>query len=289
VGQALLFGLCAAAAWGVSDYTAAVLGRRGGGSFAVLVTAHAAATVLMTLMLVLVLDAPRLSGGQLGAALALGLLSVLTYSILYRALQLGPLAIVSPVVASWVVVTVGLALLVLGEPLGVVQAVGCLLIMGGVLLGSRRTAEVAPGTAHGRSGVVFAIGAMICLGLYQFLLGHLSQDAGWFLPLYVSRGAGAAVMLAVVAARGEWPWRRLDRRTLVTTALVPGGLASLGGMAFAHGAELGHISITAAAASIYPLIPVAGGVVLLRERLAVNQYAGLGAIIAGLLVLALGR
>jgi drug/metabolite transporter (DMT)-like permease len=68
---------------------------------------------------------------------------------------------------------------------------------------------------------------------------------------------------------------------------MPGAVAACGGLAFNHGAEFGHISVTAAAASVYPLIPVAGGVFLLRERLARTQFAGLAAIVAGLLVLGL--
>jgi drug/metabolite transporter (DMT)-like permease len=287
VAQAILFGLWAAAAWGTSDYVAAVLGRRGG-SFAVLVTAHTAATVLMAFLFLVVLDEPGLSQRQLALALALGGLSVLTYTMLFRALQLGPLAIVSPVASSWVVVTLVLAIVILGESFGVVQAVGCGLIICGVRFSSRRAEEIADRPARARSGVVFAAGAMLGLGIYNFLLGRLSQDVGWFLPLFVSRGAGAAMMLLFVASRREWPWRGLDARTLGITVLVPGALACTGGMAFNHGAESGHISITAAAAAIYPLIPVAGAAFLLRERPALNQLAGLAAIIAGLVVLGLG-
>jgi drug/metabolite transporter (DMT)-like permease len=286
VAQALLFGLCAALAWGVSDSVTAVLGRRGG-SFAVLVTAHTAATVWMTALFFLVVDEPGLTAAQLAAALGLGVLSVLTYTALFRALELGPLSIVSPVVASWVAVTLLLAVVVLAEPLSAVQAAGCVLIVGGVVFGSTRSAPPGGGPSSRRSGLVFAVAAMGGLGLYNFLLGDLSQHAGWFLPLYVSRGAGAAIMVGIVVARRDWPWRRMDRRTLALTALVPGLVASLGGMAFNRGAELGHVSVTSAVASIYPLIPVAASVVLLRERLGRNQLAGLGTIVAGLVVIAL--
>ena len=68
---------------------------------------------------------------------------------------------------------------------------------------------------------------------------------------------------------------------------VPGLLAALGSMAFNRGAEVGSVSITAAASSIYPLLAVAAGVVLLHEQLGRRQAVGLLAIFTGLLVLGL--
>jgi drug/metabolite transporter (DMT)-like permease len=283
--EAILFGLAAAAAWGGSDLVTAMIGRRFS-PFLVLVTAHCAATVLMTLLLLFVLDVDTPSTGQAALALSLGIISVATYLTLYRALALGPLTIVSPVISSWVVVTVLLAVVVLAEPLGVVPAIACAVIVVGVVLGSRGRAAPAGRPSAGRAGLLFALAAMAGLGVLNLVLGRLAQDIGWFLPLYLSRGASAAILLTIAAARRDLPWRRLNRRTLLTAIAVPGTIATLGGFAFNAGAET-NISITAAASSVYPLIPVAAGVLLLRERLAAHQVVGLGAIIGGLVVLGL--
>jgi drug/metabolite transporter (DMT)-like permease len=138
--EGILFGFGAALAWGAADYTTAVVSKRAG-NFAVLLAAHGAAVVFMAVVLVALVDAPDLSGGQWIACLALGLLSVATYMSLFRGLELGPLAIVSPVVAGWAVVTVTLALVVLDEPLGGVQTAGCAAILLGVVLASTRLGQ----------------------------------------------------------------------------------------------------------------------------------------------------
>lgn len=226
-----------------------------------------------------------LSSGQLLAALAIGPLAVTTFVCLFRALEIGPLAVVSPVVSAWGLVTLMLGLVLLGEMLSPPQAVGCALLLGGVLLGTvggRGDLRAAP---RARAGVLFAFATMLCLGAHNFLLGHLAQTAGWFLPLYVSRASGVAIMIVIAAATAQWPWRRMRRRDLLLAAAVPGVLASLGSLAFNRGAEVGSVSIVAAASSVYPLIAVAAGVLLLGERLARRQLVALSTICAGLLAL----
>jgi drug/metabolite transporter (DMT)-like permease len=269
--------------WGLADYGATILGRRGG-SFPVLLAAHFGAVVGMTLLLPIA-PGGGLSSGELLACAALGPLAVATFASLFRALELGPLAIVSPVVSAWAVVTLALALLLLGESLGTAEAAGCALLVGGVLLGTGGGPADADGIRRDRSGVAFALGATLGLGIHNFVLAHLAEDAGWFLPLYVTRVAGVALMVAIVARSRQWPWRRLKRRDLLLAMTGPGLMAALGSMAFNRGAEVGSVSITTAASSIYPLLAVAAGVVLLHEHLRRRQTVGLLAIFAGLLVL----
>ena len=281
----MLFGLAAAVCWGVADYTATVLGRRGG-SFPVLLAAHFGAVLGMTLLLPIA-PGDGLTTGELVACLALGPLAVATFACLFRALELGPLSIVSPVVSAWAVVTLALALLLLGETLGAPELAGCALLVGGVLLGTAGSRGDPGESRGGRGGVPFALGATLGLGVHNFVLGDLAEEAGWFLPLYVTRVAGVVLMVAIVSRSGQWPWRRMARRDVLLAMAVPGLLAALGSMAFNRGAEVGSVSITAAASSIYPLLAVAAGVVLLHEQLGRRQAVGLLAIFAGLLVLGL--
>ena len=226
----MLFGLAAAVCWGVADYAATILGRRGG-SFPVLLAAHSGAVLGMTLLLPIA-PGDGLTTSELITCLALGPVAVATFACLFRALELGPLSIVSPVVSAWAVVTLALALLLLGETLGAPEIAGCALLVGGVVLGTAGSgAEPGEGRA-GRAGVPFALGATLGLGIHNFVLGDLAEEAGWFLPLYVTRVAGVALMVAIVSRTGQWPWRRLERRDLLLAMAVPGagGGAGLAGV-----------------------------------------------------------
>jgi drug/metabolite transporter (DMT)-like permease len=282
--EGVLFGVGAAVGWGLADYTTAAITPRGG-HFAMLLAAHTAGVAFMALLAVAVVDVPELTTGQWAACVALGPLSVLTYMLLFRALALGPLAVVSPVLSGWGVVTVVLALVVLGERLDTFQAVGCAAILIGVLFAATRLGTLEEGQARFGPGVAFGVAALVGLGFYNFFLGDLAKEIGWFMPIFVSRTAGVALMIAMAAHRGDWPWRRLERRQIVAATVVCGVGASCAVMSFSRGAEVSSLAITSAAASIYPFFPLAAGVVLLKERIATSQVAGVVLIVGGLAVL----
>ena len=58
--------------------------------------------------------------------------------------------------------------------------------------------------------------------------------------------------------------------------MLPGlALAAAAGLVcFTRGDEVGLVAVTAATSSVYPVIPLIGGLVLLRERLARWQIGG---------------
>jgi drug/metabolite transporter (DMT)-like permease len=70
---------------------------------------------------------------------------------------------------------------------------------------------------------------------------------------------------------------------------VGAGLADAAGVLFfVRGDQVGLVAITAAVSSAYPLIPLIGGLVLLRERMARLQAGGAVLILAGLVLLGAG-
>lgn len=284
--EGVLFGVGAAVAWGAADYTTSIIAK-GGRDFPALLAAHAAGSTFMALLFVFVVDPPALSTSDWIACIALGPFSVATYLSLFRALEIGPLALVSPVVAGWAVVSVFLALVVLAEPLNTTQVLGCTALVSGVVLAAARFGKLEEGEARMGPGVLFALAAMVALGLYNFALGNLAQNIGWFMPLFISRTAGVGVMLALAARNGAWPWRRLRPRALTAAMLVAGVGATAGALSFSRGAEISSVAITSAAAAIYPIFPVAAGLLILKERIARSQALGLALIVAGLLVLGL--
>src|SRR5437773_826691 len=79
---------------------------------------------------------PSFEPGMLPFAVALGVLGVISVAALYRGLALGPVAVVAPVVASYVVVTVVLVVIFLGERLTTAQVVAASVVFIGVVLTS---------------------------------------------------------------------------------------------------------------------------------------------------------
>jgi uncharacterized membrane protein len=70
--------------------------------------------------------------------------------------------------------------------------------------------------------------------------------------------------------------------------LIAGATDVLGVASYSAGAESGSLSIVLAASAVFPLIAVWLSHMTLHERLATNQYVGIGFVVLGLLMLGLG-
>jgi len=295
----LLLGLAAALCWGSTDVAAAFSGRRLG-SLRV-----AALVQLSSLAAVLVLCVVRSSGlpakpEDTLAALINGVVAAGAYIAFFTALRIGPVSVVSPVVAAYGGLTVVLAVLIRGETLTPLQALGAAIGTIGVILtglisdgGWRQTRIV------GR-GVVFSLIAMACFAILTIGLAGPIRSAGWLPVMLASRAANAAtvwlVLGLVLAMRAPATAPLLapaaDRRAVglrlaIAVGLIGGLLDIVGFVAFAIGLEQAPTWIVGLASSFGPVVTVLVAVVLWGERLRANQWLGLAGIAAGLVAVAL--
>jgi drug/metabolite transporter (DMT)-like permease len=283
MSDGFVLGSLAALAWGLADVSVTYLSRRAGFFTTLLYTQMAGVALLVAVALALG-DLPGASGAELLALAALGPVAVAAYAGFYRALELGPIAIVSPIASSNGAIVVLLAVLVLGESLTSLQALGCLLVFGFVVLAALEP-KPAPGTERG-SGTPLAVVTAVSFGAYLFGLATLSDDLGWLVPILVARSVTLAIVAAVAVARPP-PGASLGRLALLA-CLGAGMLDATGYLVFNRGAEVGEVAITSAAAAAYPVIPILVGLVALRERVARHQLVGVAGVLCGMVVLALG-
>lgn len=275
--------------WGLSDLWAAMSGRRIG-SFRTAVLAQITVAVALSIAILVVRpDLSRLDSVVPWLVLN-GFLGAVAFAALYRALELGPIAIVSPVLATYAVVPVALSVLLLGETLGPWEIAGtCVTILGAVVT-STDIRAIRAGTRSRPPGLSLAVVATLVFGVATYVLGWAAKEAGPLPSLWLGRIAMASVILAawiVVRVRARAS-RRSDRLfgAPVTLAVLVGLLELLGSFAYARGSEVGLVSIVTAASATYPLIPVFGGILLLHERPAPTQFVGVAMVIGGLMLLA---
>lgn len=282
--ESVVFGLVSALGLGFADLAGAAVVRRFGVLRTALV-AHLFSTALLTVYLLLASDLGVLSVVHWAQLTGLAVLGTLLYVAFYRALQLGPIAIVTPVVSTYAVIVILLSVVVVGERLsgGQVLAIGA--TIGGVVLASINVGEVRSGRMLSR-GVLIALAATVFIGVWIYSIGVISREVGWFLPIYVNRLLTLAILVPVSAVRRSWPWQQLTV-PLALGVLAVGVLETASLLAFARGAEVGVISIVAAASTVYPVVPILGGVFIFRERLAPTQIGGLAVVVVGLVMLAL--
>ena len=282
----MIYGLAAAVGWGLADFFGAMAGRRIGALGAVVSGQVLSATVMTVLLLASGESLDPLSGH--GWILVLnGAASAFAYATHYKALELGPVAVVSPIGAGYAVVGVALAVLILDERPGPLALVGAGIAVLGVALVSTDLRKLREGIKHHVPGLWWSVAAAIGFGVAGFLLGFLSQEAGWIPGVWGSRVSMLAfyVPMAVVLRRDLGRFR-VGAGLLI--ALVAGAADLLGVVAYASGAEQGFVSIVLAASAVFPLIAIALSVAVFHERLVPNQYVGVGLVVGGLLLLGLG-
>ena len=287
----MIFGLGAAFGWGLADLLAALSGRRIG-SWATVVIAQLCSAVAITIVFVVV----RPDLGEFGRiAWWLAPNSVIAagaYLSLYRALELGPVAVVSPVLASYAVIPVLLAVALLGESLRGPQLAGVIVTIVGAVLTSTDARALRAGTHRMPAGLPWGIASAFLFGIATYVLGWASQRAGWLPALWLARVTAAtifgvaALVVVLVKGRGAPVAGRSAIGANAIALAMTLGLVDLGGtLSYSRGAEVGFVSIVTAVSATYPLIPVFGSVALFGERPAPNQYAGVAMVIAGLMLL----
>jgi drug/metabolite transporter (DMT)-like permease len=289
----MLYALCAALSWGAADFLGAVSTRKAG----VLVTMCVGQVITcLALGLLALTPVPTARPGpdDLVMLAVSGVLGVVSYAGFYRALQLGPVSLVSPMFSAYALIAVILAVVFGGERLGLPGLAGVALTIGGVMLvsavGSPSSQQGLKHAGRGRGdGVPYALGAMVTWGVTIYLVGRTSENLGWFLPVALSRAVTFVIILAVTAVVFVRRPAIRPRPGLLLLPAIAGLFDVLAFIAYTRATTAGAVAVTAAASSCFPLIVIAGGVVVFHERLRRQQILGTGMTLAGLLVLGLSR
>jgi drug/metabolite transporter (DMT)-like permease len=199
----------------------------------------------------------------------------------YRGIAIGAISIVAPIagVSAIVPVIVGV---ISGESPSALQltGIGCALV--GVFLAGREPG--AGGEARLAAGVGLAVLAAIGFGTY-FPFMHAAGNADFWWASLLFRITSTTVILLVVAAKrpalGVPP-------TLVPWLALIGFGDMLGNLLYAAASTTGLVSVTSVLASLYPIVTVVLARIVLSERVARSQEAGIGLTLAGVALISAG-
>jgi drug/metabolite transporter (DMT)-like permease len=252
-----------------------------------------------------------------------GLCAALGYFSFYRALEIGPIAIVSPITATSSTFTLLLSVFILQEQLtlgrtGFVTIVILGLVLASTSLTGLRALLKNPRFSLWNQGVRWAIVATLAFGAMDFGIGASASITGWFLPVLWTRifsilflilaslwkrqkRLSRAHMTAIPASSGRtlslslpslediahvrYPFSKLGLGVLL--ALIAGTLENAAVLTFSFDTRIATTGVTSAIASSYALVVMVFGMIMYRERLAKNQLFGIAMFMIGLVLLAL--
>jgi drug/metabolite transporter (DMT)-like permease len=295
----LLTGLGAAFAWGTLDIFSALASRRIGSLKVTTGIQIVGAALVLAVALVTGTPFPTDPAVLLGGTLV-GLAGAGAYLSYFTGLRIGPIAVVSGMVAAYGGLTVILAVIIRGESLTPIQAAGAAVATLGVILTGFAFDGTMRGTRLASPGVGFAIVALVLFASMSIGSDIVIDLSSWIDVLIVSRTANAVtsvVILAIALTKLRGPAAPLiigesgvagafDRR--VVTFVVLAGILDVGGLiVFTYGLEFAETWLVGLASSFGPAVTIVVAVAFLGERLKPVQWLGLAGVLVGMIAIGL--
>ena len=289
----VLLGIATAVSWGSSDFFARFATRTTGTARALL-GMQSWGAIFVTIFFVFSRDWGHLfdgSGWQPWAwGVLAGAINTAAMFALYRAFELGKMAVVAPISASYPALTVTLSMLSgeklsLYRGLGIVAAfVGVILVAAGEKPGPQaitgRDVENESGYAvkqNSFAGIFWAIVAAVGFGFLFWLLGtRIIHRTGAIATVWLIRLTGTAITFCAVFA-SRIPFHIPNKRT--RAQLYSMGFFDTAAFALSNfGMRFEQVAIVSVLGSLYGAITVALAALFLRERITPLQWSGIAAI-----------
>jgi len=276
---AVLLALGSAAAWGIADFSGGMVSRR---LPTIAVTVVSQAAGFAALLVVYAARGAPFDTAAFLLGLAAGAGGGAGLAAFYRALAVGTMSVVSPLVACGAVVPFALSLAAGRRPTAVELAGAAVALVGAVLASTeeRRAGERDRGRA-----VVLAVVAAVALGLFLYFLGLGSRHGGALPALLGARVGSLALLVSLGSVRREplgVPFGSLP-------AVAAVGLFDVGANAlFALASSRGLLALVSVLGSLYPVVTVLLAHLVLGERLTRLQLGGVGVALAGVAAVSAG-
>lgn len=270
---AAVLALSASVGWGTANFLAGLAGRRLALA-AVLLVSQLAGLLLLGVVVSVRGEGPPPARYLLYSMLT-GLVAAVAIAALYRSLAVGSMSIVAPITATGAVIPVAVGL-ARGENLSGLQGSGIGLALAGVVMAARE-----PGAEnvrwHVASGAGTALVAAAAAGAALVGIDAASEgDPLWAVLVLRATTTSLFVLAALVAQPGlPAAWRVAAMLTLL-------GLLDAAGLAlFGAASTKGPLSFVTVLANMYPVVTVLLARLILRERVARTQQAGVAGALAG--------
>ncbi|HEY6888133.1 MAG TPA: DMT family transporter, partial [Solirubrobacter sp.] len=253
--------------WGTADFLGGQASRKHPAAMVAFVGQAIGFIALAVILVFHGVDAKAIVPG-----LVTGLLGAVAVLCFYRALAVGTMSIIAPIVATSATVPVLWGVLH-GERPGTLQWIGIVAALAGVILASN---EPGGKPANSKLALKLAVVAALGIGLSLVSLDKAAEHDA-LTGVAAARAVAAPILLGVVLyQRAKAPVRAWP-----TFALV-GLLDTAANSAFAVATTSGLLSLVAVLGGLFPIVTVALAYFLLHERLQPIQRAGVLLALAGI-------
>lgn len=289
---AIFFGLLGAVGFGLSDFWGAKVAKRFGG-FATSILIICIAAIFYCLVYALFLSShANFDRLALLYATASGVAFAAANIAFYKALEYGPVNIVSPLGSLYPLVTLALLVAAFGSAVSGVQAVGALVVVGGAAVASGLLDKGTGKRRIGR-GPLLGLIAAVAWGLAFAFLAQSIGRIGWEFPTLVELVVEAIVLLltAPLLTRIEpGLYRQLLKGLRSPIVWVAGLLVELAFWSITFGLDYAsdYTAVIVAVSACYPALTAFLAIRHLKEDFHPLALIGAFVAVSGIVILSLG-
>lgn len=281
----VLFGLTAMLGWGLADFFAKKAVDRIG-EFKTLLWAQTVGLIFLSFFYFVFGSGVNYTIANIVVFVITGFLGTSAYLLFYRALKKGSLSVISPIQASWVIVTVILSVLFLKETLTNTQIFAVITTIAGILLVSFRYNDLRGlNFKNILPGVPEDVVSMAFWGVNFVIIGFLVSQLNWFAPIFFLRFF--MVIFLFGSTRGKRKNFEVHSKMVIPWLIIIGLFDAMAFVGFGLGVHSEYVSIVSPVAASFPLITIILARIFLKEKLELNQKIGVMTILIGLVLLSL--
>lgn len=282
--MAIFFALVAFIGWGVGDLFGTLSSRRIGSVY----------NIFWMLIIALILSslyipfAGAISSWQMfGFSILLNLIDMYGTMMFFRALEIGKASPVGAITGSFGFISAILSILIFGESLNFIQAIGIAAALAGVILSSLKLGEIKNkklGIMLHEEYIKYALIALGIWGVYYALLRIPVKSIGWFWTDYSWNFFFIILILLGKIKKDVFDVLR-DKKSIVAVFLFA-IFMNAGVFAYNLGISTGFTSVVAPIAATSSVLFVILSGIFFREKLTGQQKIGIVSSLIGIVLLA---
>lgn len=271
--------------WGTSDFFAASFSKKFG-YFRTFFWAQAAGLVFASLLIFVFGLNTNLRGLMMALLPLAASLYAVGYLLFYKGFEVGNVVIIATVVNAWVVLTMVLAFIFLGQRLSSPQLLGTLMIIFGVILTAFKWEDLKSQGVQLLAGVKETLVSAIFFSVFWNLSDVISGEIGW-LSTTVFIKAWVVLFLLVFAflAKRKIVLAQATTKEKLIAGLI-GALEATAIVSVNFGLAVGDVILVAPISSALAVVTIVLAIVFLKEKITKLQGLGIVAALAGIVLTA---
>jgi drug/metabolite transporter (DMT)-like permease len=276
----LVLALASAITYGAADFLGGLASRRAS-TIAVVLISQAAGLVMVALLLPLLTAAAPGRSDWIWGGIA-GLSGGIGVALLYRALAIGVMAVVAPTTAVCAVLVPVIVAIGLGERPGTRESAGIALAVVAIVLVSQSASGSSEAAASGHpTGLGLSLASGVAIGLFFLALARTNAAAGLW-PLLAARAVSVS-LFGAMAVVSRVP---VAMQKPVLAIAIGGGIVDmLANLLYLLASRDGPLTLVVTLTSLYPASTVLLARVVVGERLAPRQWAGVACALVAIVTI----